>query len=180
MSPMQSESIQRGNVLLYESGGKWYEELIRFATHGPFVHAAIALAPDKVIEATGAGIAQNVLQTGRNITVIDLTYYTTPERIEQALAWAEMQAGRAYSWIDIIYQGLKFMWPNNPLRFGVENQFDCSDFAARYIQHAGVILPSGWDDPYSLSPCDIARIFGLLPVRKPSQAGQVPIAQSGG
>lgn len=171
--------IQRGNVLLYTSSGKWYEELIRMATAGPFVHAAIALSSTLVIEATGKGIARNTLSPSRNVTPIDLTKYTTQERIEQALAWAEMQVGKQYGWIDILSQAIKFLAPNNKLRIGEEDRWDCSDFAARYIQHAGIILPDGWNDPYSLSPNDISRIFGLLPVRKPSQAGQVPIAQRG-
>lgn len=171
--------IQRGNVLLYTSSGKWYEELIRMATAGPFVHAAIALSSTLVIEATGKGIARNTLSPSRNVTPIDLTKYTTQERIEQALAWAEMQVGKQYGWLDVIYQGVKFLWPLNPFQLTERDHYDCSDLAARYIQHAGIILPDGWDNPYSLSPCDIARLFGLLPVRKPSQAGQVPIPQRG-
>lgn len=172
--------IQRGNVLLYTSDGQWYNRLICYATSGPYCHVAVALSSTLVIEATGKGIVRSMLPLSRNVTPIDLTKYTTPERIEQALAWAEMQVGKQYGWIDILGQAIKFLAPNNPLRIGEEDRWDCSDYAARYIQHAGIILPSGWDDPYSLSPCDIGRIFGLLPVRKPSQAGQVPIPQRGG
>lgn len=172
--------IQRGNVLLYESSGKWYERLICYATSGPYCHVAIALSADTVIEATGKGIARNMLQSGRGVTPIDLTKYTTPERIEQALAWAEMQAGKRYGWLDVIYQGVKFLWPSNPFQISQEGHWDCSDFATRYVQHAGIILPDNWNNPYANSPNDLGRLFGLVPVRKPSQAGQVPIAQSGG
>lgn len=171
--------IVRGNVLLYQSDGQWYNRLICYATSGPFCHAAIALSADTVIEATGKGIAWNSLQAGRAVAAIDLTRYTTPERIEQAVAWAEMQAGKRYGWLDIVYQGVKFLWPSNPFQLSQEGHWDCSDFSCRYIQHAGIILPDNWDNPYSLSPNDLARIFGLLPVRKPSQFGQVPIPQRG-
>ena len=158
--------IQRGNVLLYTSSGKWYEELIRLATHGPYVHASIALSPDTVIAATGQGIRKSPLQVDRTITPIDLTKYTTPERIEQAVAWAEMQAGKRYGWIDILYQAVKFLAPNNPLRFGEEDRWDCSDYATRYIQHAGVMLPDSFADAYANTPNDLARVFSLLPPRK--------------
>lgn len=179
MSPLTSESIQRGNVLLYESSGKWYEHLICYATAGPYCHVSIALSSDTVIEATNRGIARNMLQSGRDVTAIDLTKYTTPERIEQALVWAEMQAGKRYGWVDILGQAIKFLAPNNKLRIGEEDRWDCSDYCTRYIQHAGVILPDSFSDPYANTPNDLARVFSLLPPRKGHAMEVVQLPQGG-
>ena len=180
MSPTTSEGIQRGNVLLYKSSGKWYERLICYATSGLYCHVAIALSADTVIEATGKGIARNMLQSGRGVTAIDLTKYATPERIEQALAWAEMQVGKRYGWVDIMSQAIKFLTPNNKLRIGAENQWDCSDYCTRYIQHAGIILPDSFSDPYANTPNDLARVFSLLSPRKGHVSEVVQLPQSGG
>jgi|SRR5579885_2919429 hypothetical protein len=155
--------MMRGDLLLYTSSGKWYERLITLATHGPFVHVGIILDASTVIAARTGGIAYEKAPPEDAMHVaISLAPYTTPAGIEQGLAWATRQVGRHYGWSDIVYQGIKFLWPNNTLRFGIEGHWDCADFATRYLQHAGVSLPDAYSDPYCNTPNDLARAFGLL------------------
>lgn len=157
----------RGDLILYRSTGRWYERLITFATRGPWVHVAIVTDADTVIAARSNGIRYEAMppDDDRHAT-ISLDGRATPEGIEQGLAWAVKQLGDGYSWADILYQGMKLLWPGNPLRFYVAGRFDCSEFATRYLLIADVALPPAFDDVATISPNDIARAFGVLTENK--------------
>lgn len=153
-------SIQRGNVLLFKSPSTWYEKLICWATRGPYFHAAIALDESRIIEATARGIQIDRAPINPNtFTAIDITPYTTQSKIDEALVWAIQQKGDPYGWSDILFQALKFMWPNNPMRFGISGHLDCSDFACRYLIHAGVSVSDSMLDSYTVTPNDLWRLF---------------------
>jgi hypothetical protein len=155
----------RGDLVLYQSSGRWYERMIALATKGPFIHVAIVVDPLTVIAArTRVGISYERIPPEDALhATIPLAGRTTPAGIEQGLTWACAQRGKAYGWPDIVYQALKFLWPDNPFRFGVAGHYDCSDFATRYMIHAGVSLPDAMLDTYTVSPNDLARWSGLLP-----------------
>jgi len=157
-----------GDLVLYKSRGRWYERVIAFATKGPYVHVGIVFGANYVLAATAHGIAYDVLPlpvAQKFCTIVPLQLLVTQEQEAQGMAWAREQKGREYGWLDIVYQALKFLAPNNPLRFYIEGHYDCSDFATRYLQHAGVALPDAYSDPYANSPNDLARYFQLLPPR---------------
>lgn len=157
--------MQRGDLLLYTSSGKWYERLIAYATHGPYVHVAIVVDNTKIVAARTQGIAFEVLpQDTSKLTVIPMSSRATEIGINVGLSWACKQVGKAYGWSDIVYQVVKFLNPNNPFRFGEYNHWDCSDLATRYLLHAGVELPDDYD-PYTVTPNDLARWAGLLEPR---------------
>jgi len=152
--------MARGDLILYRSSGAWYERAIVVATKGPMVHVAIQLSDVQVIAAGSKGIALFPYSAQDKLcTTVSLASYATPEGIERGLAWAIAQEGKRYSWWDIFYQAIKFMNPNNPFRFYREGEFDCSDFASRYLMEAGVQLPEIYQDPYANSPNDLARLF---------------------
>lgn len=158
--------MQRGDLLLYASSGVWYERAIVLATHGPFVHVAIVVSDALVVSARGQGIGCDPCppEDSRHV-VVQLAGRGGLDR-EAGLTWALEQQGKAYGWTDIVYQGLKFLAPNNPFRFHVAGHMDCSDYASRYLQHCGYIFPDDFADPYANTPNDIARLFGLLAPRK--------------
>ena len=156
----------RGDLILYKTSGKWYERLITLATHGPFVHVAIMVDETRVIAADTQGIRYDVLPLlDRQHALLPLLQYASPVDIERGLAWAMQQTGKEYGWLDIAYQGVKFLAPNNPFRFGEVGHYDCSDLATRYLQHCGVQLPDDYD-PYTVTPNDLARWAGILAPRK--------------
>lgn len=153
----------RGDLVLYRSSGRWYERLITLATKGPWVHVGIVVDPLTVIAARTQGISYEQMPPDDAMhATVSLTGRATPEGIEQGLAWATAQRGREYGWLDIVYQAVKFLWPHNPFRFGIEGHYDCSDFCTRYLIHAQVPLPDAMLDTYTISPCDIARWAGLI------------------
>jgi uncharacterized protein YycO len=160
--------MNRGDIVLYRSSGKWYERAIVLATGGPFVHVGIATSDNQVIAAGSRGINYFPFSYDPKIhTIVSLVpEHATQLGIEAGLKWAIAQAGKRYSWIDIFYQAVKFLNPNNKLRFYCEGEYDCSDFCSRYLLYARVPLPVAFQDPYANSPNDIGRIFNLLPPRK--------------
>lgn len=156
-----------GDLILYRSTGRWYERLITFATRGSFVHVAIVIDANTVIASRSSGIRYEPLPPLDSMHVtISVASCTTSEGIVEGLAWAVKQLGDGYGWLDILYQGVKFLAPNNPFRFGIAGHYDCSDFACRYLIHAGVQLPDAMLDTYTDTPNDLARWAGLLPPRK--------------
>ena len=161
-------TVVRGQVLLFRSSGKWYENLICQATSGPYCHVEIVLDPTHIIGAhSREGIVISTPPINPNTyTAIDITPYTTPQGIEKGLAWAAKQYGKSYGWSDITFQALKFLAPNNPFRFGIEGHWDCSDYVTRYLQQAGVPMPQDFDIPYTMTPNDIGRVFGLVAPRR--------------
>lgn len=123
-----------GDLILYRSTGKWYERFITAATHGPFVHVAIVANADAstVISARSNGIRYEPAPPEDSMhAAISIAPHTTSDGIVEGLAWAIKKLGDGYGWMDIVYQGVKFLAPNNPFRFGVAGHYDCSDFATR-------------------------------------------------
>lgn len=160
-------TIGRGDIILFKQPVTWQDKLICRVTHGPYYHVAIALDSTHIIEALGSGIRVDAAPINdATFDTIDMTQYESVLLTETALIWAQAQTGKQYGWLDIVYQAIKFLAPNNPLRFGIEGHFDCSDFVTRYIQKTGYPLPDTFDIPYANSPNDIARIFQVLPLRK--------------
>ena len=184
---MMLNMLKSGEIVLFKQPHAWYERLICYATHGPYFHVAIALDSNHIIEATGKGIqvdvAPNEADNAITYDTIDIVeyvrtaysaYHGLPDEIEQniegALDWCQTQIGKQYGWLDIVYQGVKFLFPNNPFQITQAGHMDCSDFATRYIQHTGYPLPDAYSDPYQNTPNDIARLFNLLPMRKAAVA----------
>jgi uncharacterized protein YycO len=159
--------MNRGDMVLYRSSGKWYERAIVLATGGIYVHVAIATSDKQVIAAGSRGINYFPFSYDPKIhTIVSLVpEHATQLGIEAGLKWAIAQAGKRYSWIDIFYQAVKFLNPNNTLRFYREGEYDCSDFCTRYLLQTGTQLPPDYE-PYAVTPNDLARVYGLLPPRK--------------
>lgn len=176
----------RGDLLLYRSSGRWYERLITLATKGPYVHVGIVVDPLTVIAARTHGIGYEAMPpddnqhttiplTARSLTIngtgaqgepitdmVQIAGRATEAGIEAGLAFAARQLGEKYSWLDIVYQGVKFLWPHNPLRFSEARHYDCSEFATYYLLQSGVVLPPEFDDPATVTPNDLARWAGLI------------------
>ena len=176
--------LKPGEIILFKQPHAWYERLICYATHGPYFHVAIALDNNHIIEATSKGIQVNVAPREQDNAItydtIDIVAYVRtaysayrglPDEIEQnigkALGWAQDQVGKIkYGWLDIAFQAVKFVAPNNPFQLVRHDRWDCSDFVTRVLIEMEFPLPEMYQDPYQNTPNDIARLFNLLPMRK--------------
>ena len=153
--------MARGDIVLFKSSGKWYERAIVMATRGPYVHVAIMTGDYQVIAAGFHGIGYSAFLYDPKVhTVISIApKYATATGVETGLKWAISQAGKPYGWLDILYQGVKFLFPNNPFEVTEDGHYDCSDYATRYLQQAGVVLPPEFSNPYQNTPNDLYRLF---------------------
>jgi len=157
----------RGDIVLYKSNGVWYEQMIVKVTQGPYVHVGIDYGDGKVLAALSSGIAFSAYSPSPMTTDISLVpEHVKPEGIEAGMLWATAQEGKHYGWVDILYQAVKFLAPNNPFQLVEKDHFDCSDFVSRYLGICGFQFPKDFQDPYANTPNDIARIFGLIPMRE--------------
>lgn len=153
-----------GDLLFYRSSGRWWERLICAATRGPYTHVAIMSDRfGQVIAARARGIVYEPVPPlpGARYTMLSLTEEAPEYKRLAAMEWAEGCIGDGYGWLDLLAAGMKSLWPQDPLRFGLAAHYDCSDFAARYLLHAGILLPDTMLDTASVSPNDLARWFDL-------------------
>jgi hypothetical protein len=156
--------VKRGDLLLYAATARWYEQLIARVTQGPFVHVSIIYDEQHCLAADANGISMDSLpaEDSQHVVIpIDPTL-----QIDAGLEWASLQVGRRYGWTDIAYQAVKFLAPNNPWQLCYQGRWDCADYATRYLDRIGYKLPEMYSDPYTMTPNDIGRLFGLLPPRK--------------
>lgn len=167
---MLSPTFHRGDLLLFKHPHDVFEHLICAATHGPYFHTSIAL--DEGIHDLAAhttdGIRVSLVSLSAKYDIVPIAPYASDECVKKALDWAMQQVGKQYGWADIAFQAVKFFAPNNPFQLTMAGHWDCSDFVTRYLQHAGVVLPDAFEDPYRNTPADIARMFGLLSSRFPT------------
>lgn len=159
-------ALSQGMILLFPGTGSPWDRMISIATAGPYTHVEIVLDEDRMLGAQLSGIGIHAIPKNREYTTVDIAPYTSTTRISEALLWALQQRGEPYGWADIFFQALKFVAPVNGLRWGIAGHYDCSDFATRYLIHARVALPDSYLDSYTVTPNDLARVFGLIPPRK--------------
>lgn len=161
---MNDDIRERGDILLFRCGKSLREHSIAWATHGPYVHTAICTSAHHCIGATFSGIKIEEVFLP-DASLIHVSPYSSDKEIEEAVQWAERHRNQHYGWLDIVYQFVKFFFPNNPFQLVHHNHWDCSDFVTRYLIEAKIDIPEDFDDPYANTPNDIARMFGLLPAR---------------
>lgn len=161
-----------GNIVLYKSSGyPALDWLIQRTTRGPYVHADIIVAPDRTtVGATLKGIGYgHVPPDPTTYAMISLLAYDPfgsqqawEKRLYAGAAWAKQQVGRAYGWLDIVDQGVDFLFPGNKIHMVDGDHWDCSDFVVRYLMVLGLPLPGSMQIPAAVSPNDLARFFGVL------------------
>lgn len=153
--------MARGDVILFMSGGSWFDRLQTFFTRGPFTHSEIDLGNGYSIGAQQKGINKHPFSAGRNVLVFTPPFHDK-EDMEAALVWAEAQAGKEYGYLDIVSNAFKIL--GIPLEIGQAGHWDCSDFVTRYLVLAGAADKMGdmASDPTLVSPNDIARAYGLI------------------
>jgi hypothetical protein len=158
--------IERGEVALYTSSGDWVDRIISLATHhSQYTHVEVVVSGSgETIGAHGNGIDKGHLPDPnvRAYTLIDLHQLgATDEGIANGLSWVEQQFGKQYGWLDIVFQAIKFLWPNNPFQLVEKDHWDCSDFACRYMHRSGAHMPPDYDDCFRVTPHDLAVLAGL-------------------
>lgn len=166
----QTENMS-GNIILFKNSGSIIDNVISFATHGPYVHTSIVVnASGKTVEATRQGIQYNTLPLDKTRYVM-VSLLAPPQPMEQSsweasiqrgIQWACSCVGKEYGWLDIVDQAFNFLYPGNTIQLVDNAHYDCSDFVCRYLLAIGYPLPEKMQSPYAVSPNDLARFFQIL------------------
>lgn len=165
-----------GYLLLFLTSGSWRESYASLCSHGPYIHAEICIDEAHMIGAHPSGIMVSPLPRDMRLCAsIDLAPYTTQAHLDYAISWAIQQAGRRYTVRDRLAHLIKWISPNTSPNFAREGCWDSASFVTRYLKRASIILPTGWNDPMTMTPNDLARVFGLLAPRKSEHDAQVPL-----
>lgn len=152
-----------GDLVFYTSRGRWYEQVITAATHGPYVHVAVVDRDgEHLIAALTRGITRLPLPYGAD-AIYTQTHPLAPAKADDAFAWLEQQVGKQYGWADIFDQGLHLL--RLPFYLSRPNALDCSDlaacFAALYTQD-DKLMAQVMNARQLIAPNDLARYYGLL------------------
>lgn len=154
--------MQAGDLVFYPSRGRWYERVIVKATHGPYVHVAVALDSNHVIAAETWGIRYELLPANpASLVVVPLTP-ASKDAASGAISWLNAQLGHRYGWTDIVDQGLRLI--GSSLYLGQTHSLDCSDLAACFsalYTNDRRLMTLVLDHRQEISPNDLARYYGL-------------------
>lgn len=156
----------RGDVVLFKSGGGLFDQLIMWATKGPYTHVEIDLGNGLFVGEHSSGVVVHKPEPGRSVEL-----FRPKGNLEAGLAWvgeviAENKASRGeaheYGFIDIAAEAFRVLGMKMNLRSA--GAWDCSDFVTRYLIVAGAAGPLGRQasDPGMVSPNDIARAYGII------------------
>jgi len=153
--------MKAGDLLLVSSNEDWEAKVIHVGTQSVWNHVAIFMSEGGALlaEATRKGIAFADARKYANVTthVID-TQLSGDQRIA-ACRFASSCVGQRYSTAQIA--SIMFAWASGKRWFlGRENEEDCASFAARTMEHGGIVLPR---TPALFRPRDFADLFDVTP-----------------
>ena len=156
-----------GDILFYTSRGSFFDRLIVWGTHGPFVHCEIDLGDGTSIGALSHGVTRHVVRSPAAVASVgEQLAARRSMRLQVALVWLEKQVGRRYGWWDIVADAFKTILPTclgsrTPFLV-MPSEYDCSELAAVFLAIAGANLPSAViTDLQRTSPNDLARALGV-------------------
>lgn len=159
-----------GDLIFYRPAKRnLFGRLIAHCTKGDFSHVSISMtlfgmpgsAPDAAnigAHLDGIRISETALEGGEKVTA------AVPADLGAKLkgvAWAFSHLNMPYGKQDILSNVLKLF--GCPFYIGQRDHYDCSEFAARYLQECGVELPEALEEALPLvSPNDLARFLGII------------------
>lgn len=172
--------MARGDLLFYRTQGTVLDDVIRAATGGPFVHVEVDAGDGTSYGAQSSGIGHYRRLSGAHLAAWPTSAHVSPIALNRLLAWAAMQVGRPYGWLDCLDGGLHDVVTGLPtaLPLGlpdllrgvlvaapiltIPGAWDCSSFAVRCLTVAGYTLPEGMSQtPDDVTPEALARVLGV-------------------
>lgn len=153
----------RGDMLLFRSSGVWYERLVEYFTHGPFVHVEVDMGDGTSIGAIWTGIERHLIPP-EDLFERAPVQAESDEQLEDGLIFLASEVGHHYGFLDIANQALKIL--RSPIYLGAQERYDCSDLVARYVAMCDGPVYRGLGDlsqePHMVTPNDLGRAAGLI------------------
>ncbi len=160
------DQIKNGDVLMYKGRGL-VSSVIRWVTHSPYSHAALAAWWNQqlmVMEAKGQGVVVN--STSRSIRHYrgDVEWFSCKEEISEddrlrMVKFAQEELGKSYGRWKTILLGIKILFEHDlekrdRLKRG--KKLFCSEYVAQIYNSIGLDLRKGRSDRFT-KPGDIAN-----------------------
>lgn len=155
---------QAGDILFYAAtNGAIEDKVISDVTSSRFVHVAIALDENRIIEALNNGVSIDDI----NIRPIAACYSFVGENQDydrcmllSALTWLENMNGKAYGYDDIANALLVRLHLNFAI---TDNKFDCSALASEFLLRANGEIPNHPEisNPHVVTPATLAEMLNV-------------------
>jgi len=160
------DQIKNGDVFMYKGRGL-ASSVIRWVTHSPYSHAALAAWWNQqlmVMEAKGQGVVVN--STSRNIRHYrgDVEWFSCKKEISEddrlrMVKFAQEELGKSYGRWKAILLGIKILFEHDfekRDRLKREKKLFCSEYVAQIYNSIGLDLKKGRSDRFT-KPSDIAN-----------------------
>jgi len=160
------DQIKNGDVLMYKGRGL-VSSVIRWVTHSPYSHAALAVWWNQrlmVMEAKGQGVIVN--PTSRSIRHYrgDVEWFSCKKEISEddrlrMVIFAQEELGKSYGRWKAILLGIKILFEHDLEkrdRLKREKRLFCSEYVAQIYNFIGLDLKKGRSDRFT-KPDDIAN-----------------------
>jgi hypothetical protein len=160
------DQIKNGDVFMYKGKG-FISSVIRWVTHSPYSHAALAVWWNQrlmVMEAIGQGVIVN--PTSRSIRHYrgDVEWFSCKKEISEddrlrMVKFAQEELGKSYGRWKAILLGIKILFEHDfekRDRLKREKKLFCSEYVAQIYNSIGLDLKKGRSDRFT-KPDDIAN-----------------------
>jgi hypothetical protein len=160
------DQIKNGDVFMYKGRG-FTSSIIRWVTHSPYSHAALAAWWNQrlmVMEAKGQGVVVN--STSRSIRHYrgDVEWFSCKKEISEddrlrMVKFAQEELGKSYGRWKAIILGIKILFVHDfekRDRLKREKKLFCSEYIAQIYNSIGLDLRKGRSDRFT-KPSDIAK-----------------------
>jgi uncharacterized protein YycO len=159
--------LQPGNYVCVQTGSL-FGRLIRAFTRSPYDHAFIYCGNGQIVEATARGVRLDSLSLYAGARAVANTGEAmTDAQRATVVAAARSTAGREYNFADITVIALRllgFRWKWLKRAADDRDADICSEDVCEAGAAAGLDWQCGEPDPAFVTPADLARRPGVVPV----------------
>jgi len=153
--------LKAGDLLLVSSNEDWEARVIHWGTNSHWNHVAIVMdtTGQLLAEATRHGIAFAHAEKYRDAQTRWIDTRLTDDQRLDACRFASSCVGQRYATLQIA--AITLCWLSGKrFYFGRENEEDCASYAARTLEHGGLVLGKA---PELFRPRDFADLFDVTP-----------------
>jgi hypothetical protein len=155
-----------GDLLFYTHGENTLaDNAIRAWTSSDVVHVAIAESALIKIDAFSHGVIKSPI----DYNTVAFSYYLhesanplVTENIASAMLWVQRQVGQMYGYGDIVNAVLSKL--EHGFTIDIGENYDCSGLSAEFLIKCGGTPVSDIANAHNITPVELARVLGVLPV----------------
>jgi hypothetical protein len=128
-------------------------------------HIAVVVSVEPVVIVQAVRIVDQVeLSSYGDIPMWTIPFRGTAVQRASVVEFATAQLGRKYGILSVVSRAINLLTPKwLAIDLNRAGDMDCSCLGARAWEHGSVLLP--WNDPYQITPGQLASHYGLEPIK---------------